>query len=296
MRLNKSGEKNMKLYAFATLTDTAKPCLSSDSPEVKSTEILPSLLPTPKAGDFKSAGEHGQGGQDLRTTLSLLPTPTQGSDRKTKYKQGGTPLGMALTCLQAASPASHSVKPAKGGERMIAAFCGQRCFKSSGTQSLGGSSLKTFLDYLVLKGEWSSSKCVLTWKRKVTKYGRSLFQLVPSMLPTEGTECGLLHTTILPTPSTKDVSGGAVEAIPTITGFKRVSKQGISHGAQLHDVIKMLPTASARDWKDGNSYGKVEEKSILPMRVGNKTGLKLQPSFVCWMQGYPIGWTDITIK
>ena len=76
---------------------------------------------------------------------------------------------------------------------------------------------------------------------------------------------------LLPTPSTKDVSGGAVEAIPTATGFKRVSKQGVSHGAQLHDVMKT---------------------------VGTNLGLKLQPAFVEGMMGYPngsFGWADVAV-
>lgn len=57
---------------------------------------------------------------------------------------------------------------------------------------------------------------------------------------------------LLPTPSTKDCSGGAVEAIETENGFKRVSKSGISHGAQLHDVMKsLLPTPRATDGEHG---------------------------------------------
>ena len=34
-----------------------------------------SLLPTPRTSDANGPGLHGQGGQDLRTTVSLLPTP-----------------------------------------------------------------------------------------------------------------------------------------------------------------------------------------------------------------------------
>ena len=34
-----------------------------------------SVLPTPRSSDSHGAGLHGQGGMDLRTTISLLPTP-----------------------------------------------------------------------------------------------------------------------------------------------------------------------------------------------------------------------------
>ena len=33
------------------------------------------LLPTPRSSDTNSAGQHGDGGMDLRTTVTLLPTP-----------------------------------------------------------------------------------------------------------------------------------------------------------------------------------------------------------------------------
>lgn len=34
------------------------------------------MLPTPTASDSNGTGRHGDGGMDLRTTISLLPTPT----------------------------------------------------------------------------------------------------------------------------------------------------------------------------------------------------------------------------
>ncbi|MFA5412908.1 MAG: hypothetical protein WC350_06195 [Candidatus Micrarchaeia archaeon] len=71
---------------------------------------------------------------------------------------------------------------------------------------------------------------------------------------------------MLPTPSTKDVSGGAVTATQTETGWKRTSKRGVSHGAQLHDVTKTL---------------------------GEKTGFKLWPEFVEHMMGYLEGFTEL---
>jgi hypothetical protein len=35
------------------------------------------LLPTPRTTDGNGAGHHGTGGMDLRTTVTLLPTPTE---------------------------------------------------------------------------------------------------------------------------------------------------------------------------------------------------------------------------
>lgn len=51
------------------------------------------LLPTPRVSDHTGAGEHGQGGLDLRTAVKLLPTPT--SERPDSRKSPGFAEGRA---------------------------------------------------------------------------------------------------------------------------------------------------------------------------------------------------------
>jgi hypothetical protein len=53
---------------------------------------------------------------------------------------------------------------------------------------------KMFLDSLVGMEGWYSTRCKLTWKLKGTKFNQLYFQLVPSTLPIEEIEYGLLHT------------------------------------------------------------------------------------------------------
>lgn len=195
-------------------------------------------------------------------------------------------------------PVKDFLKPAKGGERMIAAFCGQRCFRSSELQSLGGSSLKTFLDCLVLRGEWSSSKCALTWKRKVTKYGRSLFQLLPKTHRTGETEYGLL-----PTANASDRHNANTKNGHDI-------KKGYLRDIEGHVQIAMLPTPSARDYKgSGNPETRIatgrnmatnnltDAIEVSIVQNGNEAGLKsplrLAPALVEWMMGYPRNYTDL---
>ena len=54
--------------------------------------MLPSaviqLLPTPRTSDTNGPGLHGDGGMDLRTAVTLLPTPTA-----MDYKQSGGAVG-----------------------------------------------------------------------------------------------------------------------------------------------------------------------------------------------------------
>lgn len=63
------------------------------------------LLPTPRTSDTNGSGTHGDGGPDLRTAVSLLPTPTASFPGTTaNYRPDGTPYGTGygMTLLDAA--------------------------------------------------------------------------------------------------------------------------------------------------------------------------------------------------
>ncbi len=62
------------------------------------------LLPTPRTSDTNGAGTHGEGGMDLRTTVTLLPTPHASSPSTANFRPDGTPYssGYGLTLLDAA--------------------------------------------------------------------------------------------------------------------------------------------------------------------------------------------------
>jgi hypothetical protein len=47
------------------------------------------MLPTPRTSDQNGAGEHGQGGMDLRTAVKLLPTPTEGDAKRARNSTAG---------------------------------------------------------------------------------------------------------------------------------------------------------------------------------------------------------------
>jgi len=67
----------------------------------------------------------------------------------------------------------------------------------------------------------------------------------------------------------------------------------------LSEQIAMLPTPATRDYKGANGQEHMTKDrphmDQLPNAIahGTNRGLKLQPAFVEWMMGYPIGWTDL---
>ncbi len=56
----------------------------------------PGLLPTPTASDRFGAGSHGEGGPDLRTTVSLFPTPKASDGEKGGPNQRGSSGDLTL--------------------------------------------------------------------------------------------------------------------------------------------------------------------------------------------------------
>ena len=99
-----------------------------------------------------------------------------------------------LIFSQEDSPANPTPSQESEWARKMNATCGPKCVESFGKFSRVGSWAKMFAALLVGMEGWSSKRCKLTWKLKGTKSHRLYFQLVPSVLPTEETEFGLLRT------------------------------------------------------------------------------------------------------
>jgi hypothetical protein len=133
---------------------------------------------------------------------------------------------------------------------------------------------------------WNSTAVYLTWRGFNTKSRHLLFQLVPSTPRTEGTGCGLLRT---------PEAGDAPDRTYAVNSRGEPKLSG-----QIKDIA-MLPTPTETDFRTG--YGETEAgrkrrehprgdplRDVIP---GKNRGLKLQPAFVEWMMGYPIGYTDL---
>jgi len=94
---------------------------------------------------------------------------------------------------------------------------------------------------------------------------------------------------LLPTPTQQD---SRIEP-KNIGGSKHRAERG---SVALADVAlgltKMLPTVASTDWKGRSQFAKYNN----PHRVSDvvaKTGGQLNPNWVEWLMGFPIGWTDL---
>lgn len=225
-----------------------------------------------------------------------------------------------LISSQEDSPANPTHSQESEWARKTNATCGPKCVESFGKFSRVGSWAKMFAALLVGMEGWSSTRCKLTWKLKGTKSHRLYFQLVPSVLPTEETEFGLLLT-----PTTR-------EEVMDQEKFKaRMEKydNGTTIPNLATQVVGMLPTPIAGDWKgqrrsDGTasmlsgkaSLGmlptpKCQEERGNASRDRGKFNLtdevariwkppgkssQLSPLFVEEMMGFPKNWTALPFQ
>jgi hypothetical protein len=181
---------------------------------------------------------------------------------------------------------------------------GRRCLEQFESAGRPGSLGKTFLALLVGMKGWYSSKCVLTWKMKGTKYNRLYFQLAVSTLRTEGIGFGLL-----PTPLVMDTASDLEKVDARRKGNKErnngkngTKRTGNGMGVTLNELMLrgLLPTPNASDNRDrGGPKDKAVQRRI---EIGKQVGLtqmidgQLSHLFVEEMMGYPINYIGNALK
>ena len=170
---------------------------------------------------------------------------------------------------------------------------GMKCLmllKKSDRDGLLGKMCKALL---TLKKAWYSNKCKMTWQVKVSESNVFLFQLQVSVLGIKETESGYLPITY-PTPTASDIEGGTAPDVQMKNGhFYRENKKGERWGVKLRDAV-MYPTPTNSEHKyrlKGNS----QASNCLEAKA-RKHGGKLNPEFVEFLMGYPMGWTEIEPK
>ena len=169
------------------------------------------------------------------------------------------------TSLWEDSHANRSVSQVNKKGEMTTDISGQKCLdslKKSNPNSLLGRMCK---DLLTSKTAWSSDRCKMTWKVKVSKSNVSLYQLQASVLGTKDLESGLWAT-----PNTMDYlpPRSAAGTKKLMEGHRKGRTKPSNLREQVDpETMKMYPTPNARDWKD--SVNKV------PPSVGKTRGHSL---------------------
>jgi hypothetical protein len=67
--------------------------------------------------------------------------------------------------------------------------------------------------------------------------------------------------------------------------------QGVNLQFALRHAVQKWPTPTARDWKSGKASDATMERNSRPL--SEQIGGSLNPTWVEWLMGWPLGWTDL---
>lgn len=181
--------------------------------------------------------------------------------------------------LLAVSRANRIVMQANVLERKIAAIFGPTPYGSYGMWNRDTSS-------------WKMSE---VWLTGLTHTQRKSLGSFPRQGTMQSGVCTPLPKQALPI---KEIDGGA---LPTPSAIDYGTNQGGAQGRvgkirpSLQTMAKtgMWPTPTTRDWRQGDSPAdKNRHSPNLPTAI-NEVGGKLNPTWVEWLMGLSIGWTDL---
>ncbi len=219
--------------------------------------------------------------------------------------------------------ANHSLKPGSDKARMMTVTSGLKCSESYMNSGPLGCLVRMCLGSSI----WHSTRCFLTWKQKGTKSRHSIFQLAVSMPRTEDTE-----SLFWPTPSTGAGLCGGTGNFKTLQKMaekgliteeeRRQLSQG--NGGKTNpgllewlmgyeqEFTRMIPTPTATDYRGGclSRYWMPQRererererdgrrgydgllRSFLEVTPLGRIGY-LNPEYLEWLMGYPIGWSEL---
>ena len=219
-----------------------------------------------------------------------------------------------LTLFPADSPVSLFLSPGSAEARRTTVTSGLKCCALSRSSGPLGSLART----LLVSSAWRSTRCLLTWKASATPARRLLYRLVPSMPRTGGTGVRLWPTVcatearqglqirrpgkkgvqqslstavrLWPTPSASDCGRTAINPHVTQNGtIRHIGKNGAQSYARLDAVAALFPTPKANA---GTGASKSPNRKGAP-DLQTVCGGTLNPTWVEWLMGFPIGWTDL---
>ncbi len=222
----------------------------------------------------------------------------------------GMPVSPSQPLSAEDSPASL-IRVQENAERLVMSVTsGRNCGELFAKLNRDGFWVKTSQGSVQVRMDGSSVEYCETWPRwgmllggvvgKLRMSERHTTENGSSLLPTLMGEAAAMEC------AGKEFCGNrhslklhqALNMIPTLTKADAHGHgyQKQKNGSKTLTIAGLLPTCTTRDHKDTGNMENVPVNALLGRELGKNHGLKLQPAFAEWMQGFPPGWTALSVS
>ena len=200
------------------------------------------------------------------------------------------------------SLASHSAQPDAEKALRMRATCGRKC-----AELLPSCGPLTCLGKMLLASSiWGSTKRFLTWQKRDTLFSHSYFRLAASARGMSASEL-LSSRLMFPTPLASDTNTNRdarnLDVFLSENGiFRKRNKSGSIWSLSLSAAVFYLtPVASDGFLADMKleTHNRKKIPGSLAAQVAQKEqpgsdNAGLNPDWVEWLMGFPLGWTDVS--
>ena len=188
-----------------------------------------------------------------------------------------------LTFSLGDSPASPSPWLESRREGGMIVTSGRRCCELSENCARVALSVKTYLESSALPpGRWLG-----IWSVQAITSSCLILRLRLSELGTDDQGYSSPASQMWPTPTARDCKGA--NSLKHLTQPKTPGNN--HHVRQLANAVKLFATPCARDYRTGQR--KRYENPARANNINDQAGGQLNPTWVEWLMGFPLGWTDL---
>jgi len=170
------------------------------------------------------------------------------------------------------SPVSRTVLPENVAQAVMSAISGEKCGESFAMLGPDGSWLKMYQGYYQARLDGTLEEFSGTWPRSGTMRAGSCYPLLPLALRTEENESLLWPT-------------------PTAHNAKEMGAP-----AEFRRKHHLTAEANRRTWATPTLCGNYNRKGVSKKSgdgLATQVGGPLNPTWVEWLMGFPLGWTGL---
>ena len=196
-----------------------------------------------------------------------------------------------LRLSQGDSPASRFPLPGDAGALKMTVTSGRKCLESSESSPPLGCLEKMLLGSWV----WDSNRRFLIWKEQVMKSGLSYYLLSPSARGMRGNGYSLPDT--YPTPVASigkmDVSTALIGRMKKTGTLKKLNATGTVWNPNLQMRVFCTPEVMEQLGTAFHEPETEQQRELFTVVINlSMKQHKINPDWVEWLMGFPIGWTD----